>query len=125
MMDYTQNLLKETQEAIWASGHTIDQITFIGSEGTGHRCTWDDFCVLADREYDSGYGSPQVAVDLVIVFRDGQKLWRALCNGAEWWEFSNPFTMPEKNLPLAELFATEDRVGWRYLAELNPEGEAE
>ena len=51
-----ENLLKETKEAIRASGHRIGDIVFIGSEDSGHECSWGEFEFLADKEYDSGYG---------------------------------------------------------------------
>ena len=70
------NLLQETREAITESGHNETDIVFIGSEKTGHQCSWQEYCTLADIEYDSSFGAPEVAGDLIIVFSDGQKLWR-------------------------------------------------
>lgn len=98
------NLLKETREAIKESGHCATDIVFIGSEKSGHQCTWEQFCALADKEYDDGYGASKVATDLVIVFSDGQKMWRGEYDGSEWWEHSRPFKIPEKSLPIACLF---------------------
>jgi len=37
------NLLEETKEAIKGSGHKVKDILFIGSEETGHNCTWKEF----------------------------------------------------------------------------------
>lgn len=110
-----QNLLKETEESIASSGHTPADIVFIGSEESGHCCTWEQFRALANRNYDSGYGSPEVATDLIIVFSDGQKLWRGEYDGSEWWEFSTPFKMPEKSLPISNLFGGL----WNDLADCN------
>ena len=42
------NLLAETINAIHGSGHYIKDIVFIGSEQSGHRCTWKRFKELAD-----------------------------------------------------------------------------
>lgn len=42
------NLLAETREAIADSGHTPEDIVFIGSLDSGHRCTWDEFIKLTD-----------------------------------------------------------------------------
>jgi hypothetical protein len=70
------NLLQETKEAIASSGHTESDIVFIGSESSWHQCTWAEFCALADVEYDAGFGASHVAQDLIVVFGDGQKLWR-------------------------------------------------
>ena len=109
------NLLQETREAIASSGHTENDIVFIGSEKTGHQCSWDEFCALADFEYDAGFGSAKIAQDLVFVFGDGQKLWRGEYDGSEWWEHSTPFKRPENALPIKNL-----RGGmWVDLAEIN------
>ena len=113
------NLLTETRTDIERSSHEIDDIVFIGSEESGHSCTWEQFECLADREYDKGYGAPEVAQDLVIVFSDGTKMWRGEYDGSEWWEFSAPFEKPDKLLPIKHLFVDESQVGWCDLAELN------
>ena len=107
------NLLEETKEAISASGHTPADIVFIGSEKSGHQCTWEQFCALADVEYDSGYGGTEVATDLIVVFSDGQKMWRGEYDGSEWWEHSTPFKRPDKALPITSL------IGWRSLEDCN------
>jgi hypothetical protein len=110
------NLLNETKEAIKRSGHTIKNIIFIGSEGSGHSCTWEEFRDLANVEYDSGYGGQKVASDLIFVFEDGQKMWRGEYDGSEWWEFGSPFVMPENKLPIKSLFAD---IGWDSLQDIN------
>jgi hypothetical protein len=84
------NLLTETLEAITASGHTPDDIAFIGSEDAEYRCSWEQFKALADQEYDSSFGSSKVAIDLIVRFTDGRKLWRGEYDGSEWWEFDKP-----------------------------------
>lgn len=113
------NLLTETKEAIARSGHNIDDIVFIGSLESGHSCTWDEFSGLADREYDDGYGAAKVATDLVILFKDGQKMWRGEYDGSEWWEFSTPSKIPEKRRAIERLFVTPKEVGWCKLEEMN------
>lgn len=114
------NLLKETKETIAASGHTEADIVFIGSEESGHECTWDEFCLLADVEYDDGFGAQEVAEDLIIVFSDGQKLWRDEYDGSEGWMYSTQFKRPEKALPITRLTVNKTNfVGWADLADLN------
>jgi hypothetical protein len=113
------NLLRETKAAIESSGHAETDIVFIGSEKSGHQCTWDEFSVLANVEYDGGFGSAKVARDLIVVFSDGQKLWRGEYDGSEWWEHSTPFERPEAPLSIASLVASEHEVGWVCLAEIN------
>ena len=112
------NLLQETKKDITTSGHKIKDIIFIGSEDTGHSCTWKEFETLADKEYDSGYGGQEVATDLIIVFRDGMKMWRGEYDGSEWWNFSTPFSNPIDKQPIAELFC---HSAWETLEEINTE----
>lgn len=111
------NLLHETETAIAKSGHSPHDIVFIGSEDSGHQCSWEEFKLLADDEYDAGYGAQQVATDLVIVFSDGGWLARAEYDGSEWWEHVAPFQLPKSYAPIKRLVVTGR--GWRTLAELN------
>lgn len=97
------NLLKETKEALKESGHKPTDIIFIGSEETGHQCTWDEFVKLANVNYDSGFGAAHVASDIKIIFRDGQTMYRGEYDGSEWWEFSRPFKMPSSKKPIKRL----------------------
>lgn len=109
------NLLKETLAAIMESGHTPNQIAFIGSEESGHSCTWPEFEKLADFEYDNSYGAQEVASDLIVVFSDGTKLWRGEYDGSEWWEFSSPFVPPTEHKPITKLAGGM----WASLSDLN------
>jgi hypothetical protein len=111
------NLLAETDEAISKSGHTPGDIIFIGSEDTGHRCTWDEFVSLADFEYNSDFGVAHIADDLKIVFKDGATMWRGEYDGKEWWEYSAPFVAPQKDLPIRSLGGSDG--AWNTLSELN------
>ena len=114
------NLLSETLRDIKTSGHSVEDIAFIGSEKSGHSCTWQEFKRMADREYDSGFGAPEVAQDLVVVFIDGAKMWRGEYDGSEWWAFSEPFERPQETLPIKHIFVDDcGQVGWCNLAELN------
>lgn len=81
------NLLEETIIDIERSGHAVEDVTFIGSHDAEYRCTWDEFKVLADREYNPSYGTSEIATDLIILFSDGRKMWRGEYDGSEWWEF--------------------------------------
>lgn len=114
------NLLTETLEDIKRSGHEVCDIIFIGSVESGHSCTWDEFAVMADREYDDGYGAQEVAMDLIIAFSDKTTMWRHEYDGSECWEYSKPFVMPIEQKPIKHLFVDDiDRVGWCNLSELN------
>lgn len=65
-------LLEETITAVTRSGHTVDDVVFIGSADAEYRCTWEEFTALADHEYDSGFGAAEVADDLIIRFSDNR-----------------------------------------------------
>jgi hypothetical protein len=112
------NLLEETKNAIGNSNHTIQDINFIGSIDPGYACSWDEFQVLADREYDSGYGSQQVASDLIIMFTDGTYLERAEYDGSEWWEYREKLNIPTNVKPITTLFA---KYGWDTIADCHGE----
>lgn len=116
----TTNLLSETERAIADTPNTPEDIIFIGSQTSGHYCTWEQFCVLADVEYDSGYGGQEVARDLIIVFKDGTYLYRSEYDGSEWWDYTVPFRFPRKLHDIARLISG----GWSTLDEIHkPEGD--
>ncbi len=100
------NLLDETVEIIVKNGYKHDDITFIGSEISGYSCSWTEFLVLANRTYDSGFGSQKVANDLIIVFNDGARMYRYEYDGSEWWEMSKPFIQPAKTHAISTLFTS-------------------
>ena len=113
------NLLQETIEDITLSGHSAEDIIFIGSERSAYSCTWEEFKELADDEYSSGFGAQEVASDLIIAFSDGSKMWRHEYDGSENWAYSSPFEAPETTLPIKNLFVTGTQVGWCDLEEMN------
>lgn len=94
------NLLEETIRAIEEFRLKTENIIFIGSEESGHSCTWDEFQVISNKVYDSGYGGQQVAEDLIIVFKDKTRMIRGEYDGSEWWEIIRPFKMPKIKLPI-------------------------
>jgi hypothetical protein len=110
------NLLEETIEDIKSSGHTEKDIIFIGSEQSGHSCSWEEFKTLADIEYDCGFGAQEIATDLIIAFEDGSKMWRHEYDGSERWEYSKPFKMPKELKPIARL--TFDGCMWETLEDI-------
>lgn len=116
------NLLNETIEDIELSGRTPEDIIFIGSEQSGHCCTWEEFKVIADIEYSCGYGAQEIGRDLVIVFSDGAKMYRHEYDGSECWRFSLPFVMPDKK---KQLLRVTNYGMWESLEEINREKENE
>ncbi len=86
------NLLDETLAMIEESEHSPSDITYIGAKYSAHACTWEEFKILANVEYDAGYGTAEVASDLIILFSDSTRLQRLEYDGAESWTYSVPFT---------------------------------
>jgi hypothetical protein len=115
------NLLQETKESIEASGHMTQEIFFIGSPITGHRCTWAEFEILADFEYDEDYGLQNVASDLVIVFSDDTRLIRTEYDGSEAWAHVQPFYITNSVHPIKNLVHSDKAFYAKTLAELNGE----
>ena len=114
------NLLTETIQDIKDSGHSVKDVTFVGSSDGEYSCSWEEFKRLADRDYDSGYGAPEVATDLIIAFTDGSTMWRSEYDGSERWEFSAPFVKPDQSKPIETLFSADrGSVGWDTLKELH------
>ena len=90
------------EQSRWAA-LLLSSVIFIGSLESGHECTWSEFKMLSNVEYDPGYGAQEVASDLVIVFSDHSRLYRREDGGAESWEFTRAFVAPEKFLPITKL----------------------
>jgi len=111
------NLLEETKSSIAQSGHTIDDIIFIGSEESGHQCIWPEFELMANKTYNSGFGGQVVCKDLIIVFKDSVKMWREEYDGSEWWNYSIPFKKPDSKFAIQSLFSVG--CGWENLSEAN------
>ena len=118
------NLLQETIKKLKEYQKTERDILWVGSEDFGW-FTWEDFKELADTEYNSGYGTQEVAIDLLIV---GKDFWleRKDYDGAEWWELKTMPCKPEnyrKPIALTVKQAKEkfggDIKGWATLKELN------
>lgn len=95
------NLLKETKEMMRYHGQAPEDIVHIGTilpevdkTFSHYACTWEEFMVLADNEYDDGYGAPYVAQDLVILFSNGDWASRAEYDGSEWWQYHSLPVVP-------------------------------
>ena len=117
-------LLDETIEDITMSGHTPEDIIFIGSVESCHRCTWQQFRELANFQYDSKYGAQKVAFDLIIVFSDGTSMTRGEYDGSEHWSYSKQFVEPQQSKTINSLFVKPEQVGWKTLAAIN-DGDSE
>lgn len=106
------NLLKETIEYLERCEKNPSDVRWVG--GKEQWFTWDEFVAVANVTYDSGYGSPKVAQDLVVV---GYNWWleRYEYDGAESWQY--------KDLPLkpTNKIVPKNLTGgmWNDLKELN------
>lgn len=116
------NLYKETIEILKEHGKTFDDVVVIC--GDDFQITKDDFIKYSNTEYDSGYGAPEVAEDLLVI---GAGFWleRHEYDGSEWWEYKE---IPERNeLPFRKINALTVRqaykIGWETLESLNAETE--
>lgn len=81
-----RNLLAETIEVLTQNNKKVEQMFWVGSQRGDYTLSWDEFAAIADVDYDSGYGTAQIASDLVVV---GGYWWleRHEYDGAEWWEY--------------------------------------
>ena len=109
------NLKIETLEMLESHCYTVNDIEWVGSDAyeISQGCFWE----LADREYDSGYGSEEVCIDLIIGMKDGSWFERENYDGAEWWKHMVPIRRP--NMYIVEpktLFVEDDK---RFLGEYN------
>lgn len=65
------NLLNETILKIQEAGLLPSDVSFIGSADGSYECSWSEYEKLANHDYHDGYGSAEVAGDLVVVFKNG------------------------------------------------------
>lgn len=111
------NLLGETKGAISRSGHSTDDVRFVGSRDEKLGIPWSQAEKVLDIDYDDGYGGQEIAADLVVVFTDGGFLCREEYDGSEWWEYEPPFRVPETQKPFKLVKALNYRT--RLLVKIN------
>ena len=98
-----KNLLEETLECVRSSGHTADDIDWIGT----FEYTVD--LDALDVEYDDDFGCVEIAEDLCVFFDDGSRLVRREYDGSEWWEFIHKAPQrPTKHIERAQVKRTKD-----------------
>ena len=78
------NLLDETLQALWENGKTDNDVLYV--ESFPLKTDWKSFKLNANFDYDNGYGSNKISLNLKIV-GDGWWLERDEYDGSEWWEF--------------------------------------
>ena len=100
------NLLDETKGAISRSEHSTDDVRFVGSRDERLGIPWSQAEKVLDIDYDDGYGSQEIAADLVVAFTDGGFLRREEYDGSEWWDYEPPFRVPETQKPFGRVKRT-------------------
>lgn len=100
------NLRKETLTVLHDHGLDWSDVRWAGNRA--FQINLDDLWEAMDINYDRGYGSQEIAHDLIIV---GDDWWmeRHEYDGAEWWEFKE---YPVK--PKEERYAGNLKIYKRY-----------
>lgn len=112
------NLFEETECALFNYNKTWDDVSWIG--GNSFYISVEQFIEAAkNTNYCCGYGSEEVAVDLVICFKDGSWLSRAEYDGSEWWKYNfypqKPRIKFEGNVKLADSYGYDALDGLEAL----------
>lgn len=113
-MKNERNLLEETKAILEKNGKFLDNVKWIGCKN--FKIFIEDFIKAADHIYNSGYGAPEVATDLLVV---GEDFWleRHEYDGSEWWEFKSIPACPTETRHIRTLM----NGCWDTLEELNAE----
>jgi hypothetical protein len=118
-----KNLLTETLETLEANNKTVRDVIWVGTVYAW--TTWDNFEAIADIEYDEGFGSSEVAEDLLVV---GENWWleRHDYDGSEWWEYKelptqckNCIELKAVTISQAEALGFDVNCGWENLSTIN------
>jgi hypothetical protein len=81
------NLFDETIRVLKKDNYTFDDILSV--QGNKYRISVEKFIEIAKKtDYDDGYGSQEVASDLVLLMKDGSFYYRFEYDGAECWKHS-------------------------------------
>lgn len=95
-----KNLWKETVEVLERNSKSFDDVLAI--YGDDFQISKENFKEVAMKtEYDSGYGTTEVAIDLKIIGKDFIML-REDYDGSEWWNFISN-TIPKEVKTITKL----------------------
>jgi len=99
------NLKEQTIRTLHVFNKEPEDIKWVGCNK--FKIPIDEFWELANRYYDNGYGSEEVAHDLLVV---GEDWWleRNEYDGSEWWEYKTAPIEPEKTRSVQTLFPLID-----------------
>ena len=108
------NFKEETLQAIKGSGHTEEDVMFVGSRDGKYRMNIGKFLKKSDFIYDDGYGSPQIAQDLIVYFKDKSYITRGEYDGSEWWEYNKLLDYSETDYyeTFDKLRVHHEQIGW-------------
>jgi len=113
--DQWKNLYEETLRDIYESGHTPDDVSWVGSRDGFYAISWKEYRLAADITYYSGFGGINIPRDLVVVFKNGSWLKRDEYDGEEWWKYILP---PKRTLSHQKFTLTISKntstIGPRY-----------
>ncbi len=109
------NLYDETVTILEIHDKTIADIEYIGSSDTKIN-TNKALELMKGTNYDDGYGSQEIADNLMIKGNDFI-MTRGEYDGSEWWDY----TQTDTSLPQVErdVKSFEANIGWESLEEIN------
>lgn len=115
------NFKEETLQAIKESGHTEEDVMFVGSRDGKYRMNIGKFLKKSDFIYDDGYGSPQIAQDLIVYFKDKSYMTRGEYDGSEWWEYNKLLDYSETDdyETFEKLGVHCEQIGWEDVKSIN------
>lgn len=118
------NLLKETLSKLEKNGKSKNDVLWVGC--SDFKTTWENFEAISNTEYDSGYGAPEVAEDLIVM---GKDFWleRHEYDGSEWWEFKSKDILEPTEMRAIDAVTIGQATklgrgvscGWESLASIN------
>jgi hypothetical protein len=95
------NLLIETIECLTEHNKGVFDVEWIGNK-TKYCIDWHDFILLANFEYNSGYGGAEIPSDLIVVGKDFY-MTRGEYDGSEWWDYHTQPVKPENSIKCTKL----------------------
>lgn len=117
------NLLQETIDSLTFHEKNVSDVLWVGSFDGEYSMAWEEFAIIANVDYDDGFGSQKIAKDLVVVGR-GWWMERGEYDGSEWWDFKTKPVRKTKTKPFRWVEASQcGVVGWESLADLNARNE--
>lgn len=113
------NLIEETIQDIKEMGHSESDVRWVGSYDGVFGMSWEDFKSKFSRTtYDDGFGSQEIASDLVIV---GDDWWleREEYDGAEKWAYKKCPIACKKQLTFDKILGSWDTLKEIMLEEVD------